>query len=183
MNILKLVLLLIAVMLWSLHLNAQEPVLEKLTAYKPATSRLDTKGRLTDKDRQVLKFALQEPEAAAEAAIDLWIDGQDAEYLELLWWRSKPDDRTTRLLVISLMNSQWEPTSALVPFGLYARRFKDDESHIRIDEINWHSENAKIVGKLLADALSKLAEGRQAPHLLRMIERYKVVALKGVGSL
>ena len=164
-------------------LFANEPLLEKLTSLDPASSRLDSKGRLTDKDRQALKFALGDPDTVANAAIDLWIDGQEADCLELLWWRTKSEDRTHRLLVIALMNTQWEPTSALVSFGLYAQRFKDDERKIRIGEVKWHTENAKVVGQLLADALGKLAKNRQAPHLVRLVERYKVVAQKGLGSL
>jgi hypothetical protein len=183
MNALRHMLFIIVVASSALSLAAKEPVLEKLTSLDPTSSRLDSNGRLTDKDRQALKFALEDPDVSVEAAIDLWIDGQDADCLELLWWRTKPEQRTSRLLIIVLMNTQWEPTSALVPFGVYARRFKDHESNIRISEVKWHIENAKVVGQLLADALGKLAVNRQAPHLVRLIERYKVVAQKGLGSL
>jgi hypothetical protein len=164
-------------------LGADEPVLGKLASVDPAISRLDANGKLTDKDRQALKFALDDPDLATGAAIDLWIDGQDVDCLELLWWRTKPEEKASRLLVIILMNTQWEPTSALVPFGLYARRFNEEQSHIRIAEVKWHIENAKVVGKLLADVLDKLAASRNAPHLARLIDRYRVVEQRGLGSL
>jgi hypothetical protein len=183
MNTLRHIVLTVLVTSAFLNAGANEPVLDKLKSLDPTNSRLDTQGRLTEEDRQALKYALEDPDTAVDAAIDLWIDGQDSECLELLWWRTKPEERAARLLVIALMNTQWEPTSALVPFGLYARRFNDDESSIRISEVKWHSDNAKLVGRLLTEALAKLAKDRQAPHLVRLIERYKVVAQKGLGSL
>ena len=114
-------------------------------------------------------------EWSLEGVVTLLGETEQADFLELLWW--KHSTRSVRLLIVAaFLCRAVEPRAEIPAFEIYAKQFKDDEARDRLEEVTFVQTHLSA----FAQHLMKITDGVTRVKDLR--EQYASVARMKVGS-
>ena len=130
-------------------------VIQQCSALSAFDIPFDASGKLLEGDREKFGYDLfWRPDATDQererALIALWFNGTDFDSISLAWWASKKEQSLLRILAMAVYNLRWEPTSVMLPYGVWADRFEKSERDLRHQECLFlETHSAKIASDLL----------------------------------
>lgn len=145
---------------------------------------MDPNGKLTEEFQEKFRYDLYwNPEASDQervrGLVALWFNGTNFDSIALAWWASKKDQSLLRILSMAVNNLRWEPTSLILPYGLWADRFEKSERDIRFKECLFLDVHSAEIASYLLDVLERELEMNPNDNMKRIQSELKAIVKHG----